>query len=54
MTASAVWALRLIYTITTRVANLITRGAGLSSPASIFAMTKFLAFKAAQWVQYVW
>ena len=53
MTASAVGALRLICAITVGVADLTTRGTGLSSSASIFAMTKFLAFKATQWVLYV-
>jgi len=49
----AIWALRLICAITAGVADLTTRGAGLSSPASIFAVNKCLAFKATQWVRYV-
>jgi len=48
--ASAVGALCLICAVTASVANLTTHGTGLSSSASIFAVTEFLAFKAAQWV----
>jgi len=53
VTASAVRALRLIGTITAGAADLTTHGTGLSSSASTFSMTKFLAFEAVQWVWYI-
>jgi len=48
--ASAVGALWFTCAITAGVANLTTRGAGFPSSACIFAVNKFLTFKAAQWV----
>jgi len=54
VTATAVQELCLIGTIYAGVADLTTRGTGLSSSASILSMTKFLAFKATQWVWYIY
>ena len=53
MTASTVRALCLSCTIVVAVPNLITRDTSLPSSARIFAMTKLLAFEAAQWVRYI-
>jgi len=52
--ASAVGALWFICAVTAGEANLTTRGTGLSSSAGIFTVTKFLTFKAPQWVWYVY
>ena len=54
VTASTVRALCLICTIVVAVTNLTTRGTSLPSSARIFAMTKLLAFEAAQWVRYIY
>ena len=48
------WCCLRVCAITAGVANLTTRGTGLSSSAGIFTVTKFLTFKAPQWVWYVY